>query len=277
VKKLDAKIKLGAPQVLATLREKMFAGDAWAWMTEVRNGTGYARSARSADALAVSCWPSRGLFAAGIEIKVSRSDWKHELLQPAKSDEVQRFCRHWWIATSPGIVLPEELPPTWGLVETDGKVCSVVRQAPELQHADPTWLFVASVLRNATKGIEHRANLARCEGREEGLRKAAALIEKSQEQQRELRNLETLKERVRSLEASIDEFRKATGLGIEGWANRETSRIVNASRLLKGVDLEALASGMAHQSLQLQHVSDQLKALVTETGLPDLSGRSPIG
>lgn len=261
VKKLDTKIKLGAPQVLSALREKMFAGDAWAWLTEVRNGTGYARSARSADALAVSCWPSRGLFASGIEVKVSRSDWKHELLQPSKSDEVQRFCKYWWVATSPGIVMPEELPPTWGLVETDGKTCSVVRAAPELEHKEPTWLFLASVLRNASKVNAEALGQARREGHADGMKRADDIIAEQREKMNELTQLGSLKMRAAKLETQIDEFFKLTGIQIGGWRDRDAAKVIKAAKLLKEIDLEYLSAELKRRSDSLATAGAAIGAL----------------
>ena len=51
--------------VIAALRAR-HPSEAWAFLSHVRNGTGYARrTARTADALAFSLWPSRGLGSTG--------------------------------------------------------------------------------------------------------------------------------------------------------------------------------------------------------------------
>lgn len=260
-KKLDTKIKLSSHQVLAALREKMFAGDAWAWLTEVRNGTGHSRAARSADALAVSCWPSRGLFASGIEVKVSRSDWKRELLAPAKSDEVQRFCKHWWIATSPGIVMPEELPPTWGLVETDGKTCSVIKVAPELEHGEPTWLFVASVLRNAAKISEQALSRARCDGHASGVKRADEIIELNRIKHHELRELDAIKSDLANKRRAIENFRELTGIQIGTWYDKEAAKLIKTAALLKCLDLPTLVESMERNALNLSKAGAALREL----------------
>jgi hypothetical protein len=72
-------------------------------LREVRNGTGFKRSERYADGLLVSLWPSRGVFFAGIEVKVSRSDWLSELKNAAKSADIQKWCKFWWLITAPGV------------------------------------------------------------------------------------------------------------------------------------------------------------------------------
>ncbi len=130
--------------------EKLWKPPAFSWLKEVSNGTG-ARARRWADAVAVSIWPSRGLYAMGIEIKVHRSDWLRELEQPSKSDPVQKYCRHWWVATPPGIVAAGELPATWGLVEVAGGKAKVIVDAPELTPEPLTWEFTCAILRRASE------------------------------------------------------------------------------------------------------------------------------
>ena len=76
---------------LHALVDAYFAGPAWAVLHEVPNATG-AGKVRTADAIAISLWPSRGLEIHGLEIKVSRSDWRRELKQPEKSVPIQRYC-----------------------------------------------------------------------------------------------------------------------------------------------------------------------------------------
>ncbi len=56
---------LDASQVYRAVRE-MFGRNGYTVMSEVRNGTGYEKKARTADMLIVSTWPSRGLYCAGV-------------------------------------------------------------------------------------------------------------------------------------------------------------------------------------------------------------------
>src|SRR4051812_18306594 len=56
-------------------------------LEQVRGATGITEGAdRSADAIAMSVWPSRGLELHGFEVKVSRGDWLRELREPAKAE-----------------------------------------------------------------------------------------------------------------------------------------------------------------------------------------------
>lgn len=148
-----------ASEILSALRAGPFHGNAFAFLEQVRNGTGFQRQDRYADAVVMSCWPSRGLWVAGFEVKVARSDWKHELADPAKSEGVQRFCNYWWVAAPEGIVKVEEMPETWGLYLFDGKKISVAKEAPKLSPEPLDLRFIASVLRNASEA-QDRVRLA---------------------------------------------------------------------------------------------------------------------
>jgi hypothetical protein len=160
----------GAGQVREALRFHFHHPKTHVVLEEVRAGTGQGpTSERYADALVCSVWPSRGIYLMGVEIKVSRADWKAELAKPQKSAAVQRFCERWWIAAPPGIVQLDELPKTWGLMElverkpTSTKKCphalKVVKQAPSLSPEPMNLPFIASILRNQAK-VQDQIRLA---------------------------------------------------------------------------------------------------------------------
>jgi hypothetical protein len=137
---------------------KRYPAPAWAYFEEVRNGTGFARStARTADALAFSLYPSNGLELHGFEVKVSRGDWLRELGDPTKAAAIGDFCERWSLATAPGVINDvSEIPPSWGWLELKGKGL-VQRKAPPLREAKPLdKLMVASILRNASQAANGR-------------------------------------------------------------------------------------------------------------------------
>ena len=86
--------KVQAGDVTKLLREKYKAPE-YAYLTEVRNATGYSRRDTYADGIAMSLWPSRGLEVMGFEIKVSRSDLLQELRALNKSAPIQKYCDRW--------------------------------------------------------------------------------------------------------------------------------------------------------------------------------------
>ena len=130
--------------------ERMYRAPAYIMLAGVRNQTGYSRRVRTADAVAVSVFPSRGLFAIGFEIKTARGDWKRELADPEKSEEIMQYCRQWFVAAPAGVVMADEVPQTWGHIEVGDKRSRVIVKAPVLQPQVPSWAFVCSVLRTAS-------------------------------------------------------------------------------------------------------------------------------
>lgn len=152
-------IYLTAQQIEKAVRES-YSGAGYICLSQVRNGTGYARAARTADMLAVSTFPSRGLFAEGIEIKCALGDLKRELSKPEKAEEIARFCSYWWIAVPQGLTADVKVPPGWGIIEVDGKLkAKVLRPAPLLNPEPMDALFVCSVLRSFSEGNVPRSEV----------------------------------------------------------------------------------------------------------------------
>jgi hypothetical protein len=147
-------------------------GERWVRAEHVRNGLGfygyeeesYARLGRcfgplrTADFIAVDTWESKGRRIHGHEVKVSRSDWLHELADPEKAEAWQRFVHHWWLVVpDASIVRPGELPEGWGLLAFRGASLHAVRRAPLLEPKPlPTPVWV-SLLRSTAKTAERMA------------------------------------------------------------------------------------------------------------------------
>lgn len=111
-------------EMLALLRarysEQHGNGEAWAFVTHVRNAAGFDAS-RTCDAIAMALWPSRGLVLHGIEVKCSRADWLRELKHPAKAEGFATLVDRWYLAVADRtIVRAGELPDGWGLLVARG-------------------------------------------------------------------------------------------------------------------------------------------------------------
>lgn len=151
-------MKISTPEITALLRAK-YPQPRWAYFEEVRNATGYDRTQRYCDGLALGLWPSNGLELIGFEVKGSRRGWLRELKDPAKSNEFFRFCDRWYLVTHEGVVKRDELPSQWGLMEVAEKGRNrlvVCVEAPK--QAAPVPLdrgFVASIARNMHAGVEN--------------------------------------------------------------------------------------------------------------------------
>lgn len=186
-------------QVASVLGER-YASPAYAFLTRVRNQTGYNHRVRTADAVAMSLFPSRGMEMNGFEIKVSRSDLVHELMQPDKSAEIQQFCDFWWIVVSDEKILENvQIPVTWGVISVKGGKCKVIKKAPQLKAKPLSREFVASILRNVTETYVKPSEVAR-------IREEAQVNAKH--------GMESEYHQMKFLKDHVAEFEKASGVKI---------------------------------------------------------------
>lgn len=140
------------------------ANDRWIRAEHVRNGVGFhgyneesgrcndRLGLRTADFIAIDTWEAKGLDVHGHEVKVSRSDWLHELADPAKAEAWKKYCNRWWLVVpDASIVRDGELPAGWGLLAFRGDQLHAVRRAPVLDPKPipkPIWI---SLMRSASK------------------------------------------------------------------------------------------------------------------------------
>lgn len=117
------------------LLRKRFGNHArYAVAEEVGDSTGFAR--RRLDMVVCSCWESDGFTIEGIEIKVSRSDLKHELENPQKHDLFFGDLDFYSLAAPREVIngMAEVIPKPWGLYEAyrqkDGELKLRCRRKP---------------------------------------------------------------------------------------------------------------------------------------------------
>jgi len=240
--------------VLSAL-QKHWPSPAYAWLFEVQDATG-GRARRRADALVCSCWPSNGIWLAGVELKVSRSDWKRELKDPGKAWGVGRYCHYWWLACPAGVA--EEVPEAWGLVTVDDKgTVRVRKQAPRREPEPLTFDFLASVMRNTEALVDGRINDAVSRARQETREQLGTEALERQVKQlsaekddleikrgREARRAETLLDRERRCNRAIETFCEATGLSTEAFYHgiySDRPRMLAVAETLMGHRLPMLA------------------------------------
>lgn len=222
-------IFLKAEQVDTAVRE-LFTKNGNTVLSQVRNGTGYARSVRTADMLIVSTWPSRGLYCDGVEIKVSKSDLQRELENPAKADDIARFCAHWWLAMPTGLSAGLMIPPNWGVIEVDEKLKpKIAVSAAKLDPQPMDALFVCSVLRNFG---ESYVPLYQVQPKIDAAKKDAAEDAKI----REGYEMKDLRSKIDSFVEKLTEFREKTGVDLlddrEKMASWDIGRIGDAVSLI---------------------------------------------
>jgi hypothetical protein len=126
-------------------------GEKYAVLFEVRNGTAW-RADRSVDAVVMSLWPSLGMELWGMEIKVSRHDWRRELKQPSKASAVFDYFDRWFLVAPENVVATGEIPEPWGWFVPTADGLHGARDAAKNSNVKPVDRhFLAALLRRVAK------------------------------------------------------------------------------------------------------------------------------
>lgn len=142
---------------IAKRLSRRYPSPAWAFLSRVRRGTGYSTAITTADAIAMSLFPSRGFEIHGFEIKVSKNDWKKELSDPYKAEQIQSFCHRWWIVVpDKDIITLSEVPQNWGVIVAKKNGNSVLKDAPLLTPEIIDYPFLGAIFRNLTECYIHK-------------------------------------------------------------------------------------------------------------------------
>lgn len=252
--------KYTARDLLTRLRAR-YPLPEWVLLEEVADGTG-ANKRRSADALALSTYPSRGCQLIGFEVKVSRGDVMRELKDPDKALSVQKRCDLWYLVAAPGIVTADEVPLTWGLLIAHGSGLKRAKEAKINRHAQASqWsrTFVASLVRNAFRSnpAESELEAARAEGFKRGEASAASSAD--------YETLQTKRELV-SLRGVVEAFEKESGVSLSRWTDLYRSK--EQARKLKAavaLDPEKHLQNMDDLAERAERVAKQLREAVEKS------------
>lgn len=215
---------------LFKLLESRYSASDWVLVPQVPNGTGRYKD-RTADAVAMSLWPSRGLEVHGFEMKVSRADWLKELNgHGGKAEAVAQYCDRWWIVADKDVVKPDELPKAWGMLVVRGSQLAVKVQAPIKEGTKAIdRAFLSGMMRACEK---HWMRKATDEQLQAQLR---AEFERGRETERTIRQAESSgkAKKYDRLKAVIDDFEKATGLRISEYSDgKEIASKIRAAEML---------------------------------------------
>ena len=252
-------VQMTEGQFVDALREK-FSKDSHVVIPQVRNGTGFSSTVRTADAIVVSLWPSMGLYAHGWEFKDSRRDWLKEMKQPEKSNEIGRFCARWTLLTSEkDVARPEEIPDAWGLsyVE-DGRIVDA-KKAPSRETIQPTWSFVASVLRAAkdcvTDERDVKSRVARAVSDARKLTESTIRVLFDEKVRR-------LEERRDELQRQIQEFEQASGIPML-W-KEDVAKIGAAVKCVLNGGADGVKKRLGQIADDLEHVMNMARKISQE-------------
>lgn len=221
---------------------RRYPAPGFAFLADVRNQTGFQKRERTADAVAMSLWPSRGLTLHGFEVKASRSDWLKEMRSPDKAEVIQAYCDRWWLVVgASSIVKDSELPETWGLLVPSGKGLKVAVDAPKLEPKELDRTFVASILRVAARASEQDLEAARLLGVKQG-RESEASYRRG--------GLKQLKEAVAT-------FEKASGVEISTWNGKRIGEAVKFVLEGKHLTLKRSLQSLRTQAQRIIEVVDK--------------------
>lgn len=250
---------------LAQLVSRAYPAPEWATFFEVSNSTG-SQSTRRADAISLGVWPSRGNLIVGFEFKEDRRDWLRELKNPAKAEVMAQHCDEWWLVTSPGIALPEELPAPWGLKVASKNRDKLMTVKPCVPYTDRDRAvmrrtFAAAMLRKVSETMVHKSDVDRqiqevlTRERERGRGGAEHKLTEA------LRQVESLKTRIR-------EFEQASGVEINQWDSSQ--RIGAAVKAVLACD-HSLNRKLQSALGTVEQCSKALAAAVAATATAEVS------
>ena len=225
-------------------------------MREVSDAAGFARS-RSADYIAFSLWPSRGLAITGFEVKASRSDWLRELKQPAKAENIFKYCDFFYlITTEQKVATLEEIPITWGwlTVNDSGKGLVVKKKAPASETpAALTRHFVAALLKRAAD----KTSYVHLSSIEDKIKEAEA--NKAQSYQREFTQLQNRLEDKRRM---IAEFEKAAGIQFSDYGIHSPEMIGKTVGFIQKGGIEGIQKDLERLREQAMHILSNIEKVI---------------
>lgn len=249
------------PDIMTALRAK-YQEPEWALLFEVRNQTGFSsNTVRTADAVAVNLYPSKGMYLHGFEVKRTRQDLMNDLRNPDKHKEIAGNCHFWWlIVADESIIKDGELPERWGLMVPRGKNLIIRKQAPLREHNGLPMKFVGSLLRSALHVSPAKAEIKAAVDRE---------VENAQNRWKENHkyDLSRLNNAHGALKDAIREFEEASGVKIDTFRGR---RVGEAVKFVMSGGLE----GVNEKLDQLKSTAEQIITLADE-GMQ--SAMNPVG
>lgn len=142
--------KITAKEILSLLRQKYLDSREWVVASEVQRTTGW--SDRRYDFVAMNCYNSNFYKIEVVEIKVSKSDLRHELEEAEKHTVIFDEIDYYSLAAPAEIIDMRIIPPKWGVYAyQDGKL--VTKRKPIALHDEPrttlSRAFAASFMRAA--------------------------------------------------------------------------------------------------------------------------------
>lgn len=136
--------KFTAAQITALLQHRHAAPE-WGNFVQLPSNTGGIN--RYLDFYAINLWHSKRYLKIAYEIKVSRSDFNHELDNPLKRRFAETVADECYFAMPINMVSPDEIPQGWGLIEMNKGGLRVKKRATQRAIENLPMSFIASLAR----------------------------------------------------------------------------------------------------------------------------------
>lgn len=221
----------------------------WYLGFEVGNSCG-SETRRHADAIAICAYPSRGFQSIGFEIKVSKSDLKHELDNPTKCEEMYQYVNEWYLVIPKGLADNTNIPEPWGIIEyNDGKL----RQKRKAQYheAKLTTGFMLAFVRGRKRVDDIK------------VARSYDKMVKNIESRMDWRTKEIARQ-LQEVKGELDKIRKATGINIVSYCTDKNIRIINIAQkieeMLKDDDCCGIKNNIDYYLDKIIQSGEMLKA-----------------
>lgn len=252
--------KLTSTQVRHAM-SKRWAAPEYAVMWEVGRATGAVSHQRYADAVIMSLWPSRGLELHGVEIKVTRADWRREAADPAKAETIAAYCDRWWIHTGPGVIQDtSELPPMWGAREFDGRVWRTIKEAEKTEAKACDRTFLASLLRRADGASRWQIDQQARELAEAAVKAAGEHIESE---------IARRSYDAKAARQQIADFEEASGMSFRDFLLGDAKAIGAMVKAVNAAGLHKTYLGVNGILNTMRGLVSSLESAIAETGFPN--------
>lgn len=253
----------------ADMRQAMsrrWAAPEWAIMWEVGRATGAVTRQRYADAVMMSLWPSRGLELHGVEIKVSRADWRREAKDPTKAEEIAAYCDRWWVHVAPGVIDDlSEVPQAWGARVFDGKNWRTLREASATTAKTCDRVFLASLLRRADELSRYQI--------EQDARRMTEAIAHAAEERINAEIERRSRDRTEAMK-KIAEFEEASGLSFSDFMLGGAKEIGALVKAVNALGIQKTYGGVNAMLNQMRAQVRSLESAIETSGLAPLMQRA---
>ncbi|RKZ99065.1 MAG: hypothetical protein DRQ46_00115 [Gammaproteobacteria bacterium] len=255
-------IKWTAEKVAGLLREK-YSHPKWSTFSELRNSTGYGMRQRYFDFFAINTWPSEHIKVC-YEIKVSRSDFLHELDNPKKRKDGMNLSNEFWFIAPKGCIKESEVPEGCGyMMATDGGMLKRIMAArySETQPIDD--VFLCSVLRAADNYEYSNAKIFKYAGKDLTEKELLKIVKSTFAKWQEYEIEDKVRERIKDIrkeyndkQLSLKEDERYIAIGKEISQLLDTDTYYGYSKMIKeffdNFGADKIESAIAH----LQYAKD---------------------